>query len=69
MSQRVIAAQMHDGIWVPGIGLIKKEIDAKSFPGLQMTLGVYGVDATLKGVSFLIPLVNFKAIVFEPLDK
>jgi len=63
---KVIAAQMHSTIWVPGPGELKKTLDSKNYKNMEMQYSSEGVYIHYKGFKFLLPVSNFQSIVFDP---
>lgn len=63
---KVIAAEMHNHIWVPGPGAFKKTLDSKNYKNLEMQYDSDGVHVRYKGFTFLLPIANFQSIVFDP---
>lgn len=70
-NAKVLAVHMHQTAFIPGLKtqVNTKTLDARSCPGIQMTLGSIGVECLYNGNSFILPYVNFQCISMAPEEK
>lgn len=65
-NAKVSHAHMHSAGFIPGINKqVKASLDQNSCPGIEMVLGVVGLECSYLGQLFLVPYVNFQSIVLD----
>ena len=67
MSKKVSYARLHQGIFVKGHGLnnVGDVLDPTKQTGIEMELNELGLQVTLKGVKFVVPMANVSVAVLS----